>query len=710
MIEKIISHYKVLQKLDKSGMGMVYKAEDIRLNRPVVLKMFPNSSLQKSTGKDNLLNEARAASSLNHPNIVTVYDVGEYNGYSFIVMEYIKGDSLRKLLKSGPMSIKGALNISGEICKSISVAHSNKITHLDIKPENIMINESGEIKILDFGLAKFKQFNMGISKNTISGTIEYMSPERFKGENGDNQSDIFSIGIIIYEMLTGTHPFKDKHQAAMIYNILNAKPIPSNTINPQIPNSLNTVIEKSLQKEKKHRYEVIDDLMSDLDDIITDMHDLDDSINDKEQISSIAVLPFSVLGKNDNYEYIGEGIAEDLIDELSQIKKLSVASRLSSFIYKDKQDDIDTIGIKLKVKSILKGSIQKSNNQLRFIVQLISTKDGFILWSEKFDSDFKNIFSIKDKITSSIINSLRIVLTSEESNTIEKVYTDNASAYDYYLRGRSYFHQMRRLAIESAIEMYSNAIDIDQKYTLAYSGLADCYSFIHLYWESDGKIAEKALNASIMAVKLDNNLAEAHVAFGLANSIIDEYDKSTRAFKNAISLNPYLFEGYYFNARIKFALGEINNAMFLYEKACQVQPDDYQAPYFLATIYNSKGRASDAMIMFKKCIDNAENQLHINPTNVRSLYMGAAALVHIGNKNRGLEWAEQALQMDPDEPATFYNVSCTFTTAGYIERGLEYLDKAIEAGFARKDWIKYDSDLDPLRNHPKFKLITNKLN
>ncbi len=285
-----------------------------------------------------------------------------------------------------------------------------------------------------------------------------------------------------------------------------------------------------------------------------------------------------------------------------------------------------------------------------------------------------------------------------------------ANAYDYYLRGRSYFHQMRRTAIESAIEMYSKAINIDPKYTLAYSGLADCYSFIHLYWGSDDKIAEKALNASIIAVKLDNKLAEAHVAYGLANSIIDEYDKSIRAFKNALSLNPHLFEAYYFNARIKFAQGEINNAMFLYEKACQIQPDDYQSPYFLATIYISKGRASDAVILFKKCIDNAESQLHTNPTNVRALYMGAAALVHLGNKNRGLEWAEQALRMDPNEPATYYNVSCTFATAGYIERGLEYLDKAVDAGFARKDWIKYDSDLDPFRNHPKFESIVNKLN
>jgi len=710
MIGKTISHYKVMQKLDRSGMGLVYKAEDIRLNRPVVLKIFSNSSLQQSKGKKKLLNEAKAASSLNHPNIVTVHDVGEHNGYSFIVMEFIEGNSLRKLLKSGPISIEAAINISREICKSISVAHSNKITHLDIKPENIMINKSGEIKILDFGLAIFKQFDISISKNTISGTIEYMSPERFQGENGDYQSDIFSIGVIIYEMVTGTHPFMDKHQAATIYNILNAKPIPSNTINPQIPNGLNQIIEKSIKKEKKNRYKVLNDLIFDLDDVIADMRVVNDKINNIEQISSIAVLPFSIIGKNKDYEYLGEGIAEDLINELSQIKRLNVASRLTSFKYKNNQDNIDVIGKQLMVKSILKGSIQKSGSQLRFTVQLINTKDGFILWSEKLDSNFGNIFNIKDKITSNIFHSLRIVLTGEEANSIEKTYTDKASAYDYYLRGRSYFHQMRRLGIESAIEMYSKAIKIDPKYTLAYSGLADCYSFIHLYWDGNEEIAEKALNASIMAVKLDNKLAEAHVAFGLANSIIDEYKKSERAFKNALSLNPHLFEAYYFNARIKFAQGKINNAMFLYEKACQVQPDDYQAPYFLATIYKSKGRMKDAEVIYKKCIDNAENQLHINPTNVRALYMGAAALVHIGKKNRGLEWAKQALRMDPDEPATFYNVSCTFTTTGLIEKGLEYLDKAVDAGFARQDWIKYDSDLDPLRNHPKFESILKKLN
>jgi len=709
MIGKTISHYKILRKLEGGGMNLVYQAKDIRLNRPVVLKMFPASSLIESKGNNDLLNEAKAVSSLNHPNIVTIHDVGEYNDYSFIVMEYIDGKSLRMLLKSGPLSIKEALNITGEICKSIRAAHSNNISHLDIKPENIMINEKGKIKLLDFGLSKYEQLNSGISKNTISGTIEYMSPERFQGENGDHQSDIFSIGIIIYEMLTGTYPFNDKHQAAIIYNILNAKPIPSNTINPQIPDRLNQIIDKCLIKEKKYRYAIIDDLISDIDNIILSNHDIEHSINEKKQISSIAVLPFEIIGKNEDYKYIGDGIAEDIIDELSKIKKLSVASRISSFKYKDDQDDINTIGEKLKVKSILKGSIQKINNQLRFVIQLINTKDTFILWSEKYDSNIQDILNIKDKITSNIIQSLRIVLTVDEASSIEKSYTDNANAYDYYLRGRSYFHQMRRIGIESAIDMYSKAIKIDHKYTLAYSGLADCYSFIHLYWESDRKIAEKALTASIMAVKLDNKLAEAHVAFGLANSIMEDYDKSENAFKNAQLLNPYLFEAYYFNARIKFAQGKINNALFLYEKACQVQPDDYQAPYFLATIYKSNNRKNDANIIFIKCITNAENQLHINPTNVRALYMGAAALVHIGQVSRGLEWAEQALRMDPDEPATYYNISCTYTTAGEIEKGLDYLDKAINAGFARKDWMKYDSDLDPLRDNPKFELILKKL-
>jgi serine/threonine protein kinase/Flp pilus assembly protein TadD len=709
MIGKNISHYKILKKLDKSGMGMVYKAEDSRLNRLVALKIFPNFSLSKSEEKETLLNEARAASSLNHPNIVTIYDIGENNGFSFIAMEYIKGKSLRKLLDSGPLSINEALKISTEICKSISAAHNKNVSHLDIKPENIMQTKNGEIKILDFGLARFKKINMDTKKNSISGTIEYMSPERFQGENGDKQSDIFAIGIIMYEMVTGIHPFHDKHHAAIIYNILNAKPIPSYTINPQIPNKLNSIIEKALQKDTNVRYKVLDDLVYDLSEVkeaLNGKQEKDDNVN---KITSIAVLPFSDINSEHKYEYIGEGLAEDLIIELSKIEKLSVSTRISSFKFKNEHDDIIKIGRKLKVDSILKGTIQKSGSELRVVVQLVSIKDGYVLWSEKFDSDFKDIFEIKDKITSNIINSLRIVLTGEEINTIEKSATENVEAYDYYLRGRSFFHQMRRSSIESAISMFSNAIKIDPKYTLAYSGLAYCYSFIHLYWESNDSIAEKALNASIKAIKLDNKLAEAHVAYGLANSIINDYDKSVRAFDNALNLNPHLFEAYYFNARIKFAQGKINNAMVLYEKACQMQPDDYQAPYFLASIYISKGRGSDAKILFKKCISNAEKQLHINPTNARALYMGAAALVHIGDKKRGLDWAEQALQMDPNEPATFYNVACTFATAGNIQKGLEFLDKAVDAGFARKDWMTYDSDLDPLRDNPKFESIINKL-
>jgi non-specific serine/threonine protein kinase len=710
MIGKIISHYKILEKLGEGGMGMVYKAHDSRLNRPVALKIFPNFSLSKSEEKETLLNEARAAASLNNPNIVTIYDIGEDNGFSFIVMEYIEGKSLRKLLDSGPLPIREALQISTEICESIGVAHNQNISHLDIKPENIMQTENGDIRILDFGLAKLKQINMILKKNTISGTIKYMSPERFQGENGDKQSDIFAIGIIMYEMVTGTHPFHDKYQSAIIYNILNANPIPSYTINPQIPNKLNSIIEKTLQKDMSIRYKVLDDLVYDLSEVKKELYGKQKKNDNVSNITSIGVLPFSNINSEDKYEYLGEGLAEDLIIELSKIEKLGVSTRISSFKFKNEHDDIIKIGRKLKVDSILKGTIQKSGRELRVVVQLVSVNDGYVLWSEKFDSYFKDIFEIKDKITSNIINSLRIVLTGTEINTIEKSATANIEAYDYYLRGRSFFHQMRRSGIESAIDMYSNAIDIDPKYTLAYSGLADCYSFIHLYWGGKDSIAEKALNASIMAIKLDNNLAEAHVAYGLANSIIDNYDKSEKAFNNALNLNPHLFEAYYFNARIKFAQGKITNAMFLYEKACQVQPDDYQAPYFLATIYISKGRESDAEIIFKKCISNAGKQLHINPTNVRALYMGAAALVHVGDKKRGLDWAEQALNMDPNEPATFYNVSCTFTAAGNIQKGLEYLDKAVDAGFARKDWITYDSDLDPLRNHKKFESILNKLN
>lgn len=709
MIGKTISHYKILQQLDKSGMGKVYKAIDTRLDRPVAIKMIPKPKSFLSVKNGNVLNEARTVSSLNHPNIITVHDVDSNNGDIFIIMEFVEGQSLRKIITDGPLQINTALNLLYDICLSIKYAHDRKIVHLDIKPENIMINDCGQIKILDFGLAKFKQSNNQFDKNIITGTIEYMSPERFHGEIGDKKSDIFSIGVMFYEMLTGIHPFVEKHQAATIYNILNANPIPSKTINPQISNNLNQIIEKSICKDNDLRYQDLNELLNDLKIIIDEIN-----IDSKEKISptkccSIAVIPFAIIGNKKEFEYIGEGIAEDLINKLSRINQLKVASSLSSFKYRSSTDDIRQIGKNLNVQSILQGTVERSGNEIRFSVQLINVKDGYILWSDNFDSTFENIFKIRDEITSHIIQSLRIVLTGEEVNKIEKAYTDKSVAYDYYLRGRSYFRQMRRIGIESAIKMYSKAIEIDRKYTLAYSGLANCYSFLHQYWESSIDIAEKALNASIVAIQLDNNLAEAHVAFGLAYSLINEYEKSEKAFQNAIELNPHLFEAYYFDARIKFEKGQIKSAMFLYEKACQVQPDDYQSPYFLATIYKSMDRNSDAIKIFNKCINNCKNQLHINPTNVRALYMGAAALVHIGKTEQGLEWAVQALDMDPDEPATYYNVACAYTAANKIEKGLEYLDKAVHAGFARKDWIKFDSDLDPLRSNPKFDNIIQKL-
>ena len=712
MIGKTISHYKILSKLGEGGLGEVYKAEDTKLNRIVALKFLPQFFVPDNNIKNRLLYEARAASALNHPNIVTIHDIITIDELLFIVMEYVEGIPLRDAIKSGPLDIDRLLSISIELCQGIDTAHKNNLFHLDIKPDNIIVMKSGRVKILDFGVSQFKNVGQKSSQKEISGTTEYMCPDRHKGQNGDAQSDIFSIGIILYEMSTGNHPFHDSHQSAIIYNILNADPIPAITINPQIPEKLDKIIYTAIEKKKGQRYKKLEYLLSDLTEVQNGLINSPGIIenNLKNRIPSIAVLPLINLSNSSENEYFGEGLAEDLINGLSKINNLRVASRISSFEYNKEQKNIIKIGNNLNVSSILEGTIQKAGKKLRATVRLINITNGFLLWSEQYNCVLGDIFKIKDEITENIVKSLRLVLTNKEIDSIEHSSTTKVEAYDYYLRGRSYFHQMRHSSIESAIRMYSKAIKIDPHYALAFSGLADCYSFIHLYWDSSASIAKKAIKASSTALTLDNELAEAHVAHGLANSIIDQYNQSEKAFQKAINLNPNLFEAYYFNARIKFAQGEINIALKMYEKACQVQPDDYQSAYFLSTIYESIGRGNDAEIMFNKCINNAEKQLHINPTNARALYMGAAALVHVGNQKRGLDWAKQALKMDPNEPATFYNVACTFIVAGKIEKGLEYLQKAVKAGFARKDWMLYDSDLDPLRDHPAFISLINKLN
>ncbi|MCH7713629.1 MAG: tetratricopeptide repeat protein [Chloroflexi bacterium] len=420
---------------------------------------------------------------------------------------------------------------------------------------------------------------------------------------------------------------------------------------------------------------------------------------------SIAVLPFMDLSPEKDQDYFCDGMAEELIDALTKIKDLRVSARTSAFSFKGQQQDIREIGQKLNVATVLEGSVRKSDTRLRISAQLINVADGYHLWSEKYDRELKDVFAIQDEIAGNIVQALRVMLSPKEKRALGKVPTTDVEAYDVYLRGRKFFHQFSRKNIAFARQMFNRATQIDPDYALAYAGIADCHSWLYMYWESTDANLRAAEEASRKALELDTDLAEAHVAHGLAVSLSEQYDEAEREFETAIRLDPRLFEAYYFYARTCWPQGKPEKAAELFEKACEVNPEDYQGPLFLANTYNGLGRKTKAETAYRRSLEIIERHLELNPDDARAHYLGANALIQLGEGKRGLKWARRALAIDPGDALILYNVACIYALSEEIEEAIDYLEKSAKAGATHKEWIEHDSDLDPLRSHPHFQTL-----
>ncbi len=425
---------------------------------------------------------------------------------------------------------------------------------------------------------------------------------------------------------------------------------------------------------------------------------------------SIAVLPFMDMSQEQDQEYFCDGMAEELIDALTKIKDLRVAARTSAFSFKGKQQDIREIGNKLKVSTVLEGSVRKAGNRLRITAQLINVADGYHLWSEKYDRELKDIFAIQDEIAGHIVRALRVMLSDREKRALEKVLTTDIEAYDYYLQGRKFFYDARRKNSKFARQMFARATQIDPSYALAYAGIADSCSWLYMYGESTEENLREAEGASRKALELDPELAEAHVAHGLAVSLSKRYDEAGKEFEAAIRLDARLFEAHYFYARACFAQGKLEKAARLYNQASEVRPEDFQAPLLLGGVYNGLGLENKAKLAYRQGLEIVKRHLELNPDDARALYLGAVAHIQLGERERGLEWATRALSMDPEDTAILYKVACTYSLAGKIEEAINCLEKALKAGFAQQEWIEHDSDLDPLRSHPRFQALMRRMN
>jgi TolB-like protein/Flp pilus assembly protein TadD len=420
---------------------------------------------------------------------------------------------------------------------------------------------------------------------------------------------------------------------------------------------------------------------------------------------SIAVLPFADMSPQKDQDYFCDGIAEEIINALSKIEALRVASRTSAFAFKGKNEDIGDIGAKLKVATVLEGSVRKAGNRLRITAQLIDVAGGFQLWSESYSRDLEDVFQVQEEIAQNIVKALRVVLTDEEKRAIEKLPTANVQAYECYLRGRQFFHQWRRKSVEYARRMFERAIEIDPKYALAYAGIADCCSFIYTYWDASAAHLEQAEARTRRALELDPELAEAHSSRGLALAFAKRYAEAEQAFETAIRLNPKLFEAHYFHGRALFQQGRLVEAARSYEEASRLRPDDYQAASFLAQAYEAQGRQAEAEAARQRTLQLLEHHVEMNPDDSRALNLGAMHLSYAGQREKGLEWAKRALTIDPEDSGMLYNTACFYAVEGEPELALECLDKAVQFGFGLKAWIENDPDFNSLRSDPRFQAI-----
>ena len=739
MIGKTLLHYRILGHLGEGGMGAVYVAEDTNLNRKVALKILREEMASNPERLERFRREAQAVAALNHPNIVTIHSIesaevelpassdqlpaegeGEPLGPStvhFLTMELVEGKGLDEFVTGDGMSAERMLEIARPLVQALVAAHGRGITHRDLKPANIMVTEDGTVKILDFGLAKLtavadSDVHEDLATQTLTqvgtvvGTIPYMSPEQVQGKPVDHRSDIFSLGVILYEMATGHRPFDGETSVDVASAILRGTPEPIDETRPDVPEHFGRVIVRCLEKEPELRYQSASD-------ILTALSKVGESVADGKGDSqpSVAVLPFVNMSPDKDQEYFCEGLAEDIINALVGVEELKVASRTSAFRFRGSQQDIREVGRRLGVSTVLEGSVRKAGNQVRIGVQLVNVEDGYHLWSNRYDRELKDVFAIQDEIAQKIVEALQVTLTPKAEKRAEKAAPEDVQAYDYYLKGRKFFYEFRAKGFELARQMFKRAIVIDGHYARAYAGLADCCSILHMYFDSSPENLEEADTASRKAVEIDPEDAEAHAARGLALSLQTKYEEADAEFERSIELNSNLYEAHYFHARALFAQGRKEEAVHRFEEASRVNPEDYQAPFFLAQTFLSLGRRAYAAASLRKVVEAVKRHLAFNADDARALYLGAGALVELGELELAQQWSAKAQEIDPDDALVLYNVACIFAQLGENDKALDCLEKSYESSGSAEslNWMREDPYFDPLREEPRYKALIAKL-
>ena len=627
-----LGHYVVISPLGKGGMGEVYLAEDDRLGRRVALKVLPAAVADDQDSLARFIREARAASALNHPNIITIHDVGEATGTHFIAYEFVDGRTLREVARSAPLDAATAIDIGIQVASALADAHRAGIVHRDLKPDNVMIRSTGLVKLLDFGIARLSkpaETNDTVTAmpgQTVSGmligTPQYMSPEQARGLEVDHQTDLFSFGAMLYELLSGTSPFAADTVTDSIVAVLTREPPPLT----EVPQALADIVNRALAKDRAQRYATAADLLLDLNNakqtLGGDVRRVGPAarqgavlpaqvatvglVDTPRAMTSLAVMPFANMSADVDNEHFCDGLAEELLNALSKIDTLRVAARTSAFSFKDKTVDVRTIASTLGVSGVLEGSIRRSGNRLRISVQLVNAADGYQVWSERYDREIRDVFDLQDEITLAVVAALKLKLFGEERAAVLKRYTDNAEAYELYLKGRHHSHKYTAQGWQRAIDCFEKAVALEPDYALAHAGIAasrGCQWFFGILPAEQVIPQCKAGNAQALA--LDDGLADAYLSLSITTFFYDwDWDGAERTFVRSIELNPNNGETLSYYALFLVFDGRVDEAMALCLKALGLDPLAPLINMNVGWTYFAAGRRAEAQRQVAKMIES----------------------------------------------------------------------------------------------------------
>jgi len=753
---RMVSHYRLVGLIGKGGMGEVWKAVDTNLDREVAIKFLPGSVVDDPRRLARFKREAKAAAALNHPNIVTVHSVEESDGAPFITMELVRGSTLAAMIPSGGVQLDRFFDLAIPLADALNESHRNHITHRDLKPSNVMVTTDGRAKIVDFGLALLRDpppTEVTDAASTESqpalggpaGTVPYMSPEQIRGEQIDHRSDIFSLGAVLFEMATGYLPSQGDTPADVAASVLREDPTPVTRLNPELPRQLERIINHCLQKEVSKRFQTALDVRNELEELRAELSSgrlqgvsVPSPDDFREAPKSIAVLPFRNLSADQKDEYFCDGITEELINNLGRMAEIKVVSRTSSFGFKDRALPVQEIGVTLGVNSILEGSVRKSNGKVRITVQLVDAADGYQRWSEKYDREFEDVFSIQDEIARGIADVLKVKLVDGGDLLQTKKRTEKLNAYNDFLIGRYYINEQNPEALRLALAHFEKALEEEPDYAPAHSGKADYFVMLG-FWGlvRPADAWPRARESALTALEFDDALAEAHVSLGLVHLFFDwDIDLADARFRRALDLNPGSSWTMYAQTLPLTQTGRLTQAL---EKIAAAEELDPLSPMMSSThgwvhYYNGD---------YEMAIASCEKALGMEARYVEARIGLGLALAQTGDADRAIKELKTAREDAPgfplvpgvlgatlgatgheDEARKLIAVLDAFQDEAYVppiayamlysglgekDAAFEHLRSALEAKDGLVRYLGVLPIFDPVREEPEFEALLEEL-